>query len=104
MSQAEGKARACALLCEKHTDLLAQGLDRLPHRSDFTAEEVVLIKAYLGPFPRALEAAGLKAPRSDDRTERQREKRIAAKRKRTAAKKAAIRQARTEAGEQEQKP
>ena len=102
MSQAAGKARACALLCQKHAALLAQGLDRLPRRSDFTAEEVVLIKAYLGPFPRALEAAGLKAPRTDDRIERQREKRIAAKRKRTAAKKAANQKSREIAGEQEQ--
>lgn len=89
MRQEEGKARACALLQEKQAELAAQGLQRLPQRSDFTPAETVLIKAYLGPFPRALEAAGLKAPRCDGREERRAEKRIAAKRRRTAAKIAA---------------
>ena len=36
------------------------GEDRYPKRSDFADDEVVLIKAHLGPWPRALEAAGLK--------------------------------------------
>ena len=102
MAHTDGKARACALLCEKQAMLHAQGLTRLPRRSDFTAEEVVLIKAHLGPFPRALEAAGLKAPRDDGYAERAQEKRIAAKRKRTAAKKAANQESRRQAGEQEQ--
>ena len=39
-------------------------------------------QAHLGPWPRALEAAGLKPPRSFDRIERNREKRRAAKRRR----------------------
>lgn len=33
---------------------------RLPKRSDFSEPELVAIKAFLGPMPRALEAAGLK--------------------------------------------
>ena len=35
-------------------------LDRYPHKSDFSEEEVAMIKSYLGPWPRALEAAGIK--------------------------------------------
>ncbi len=56
--------------------------DRFPRRSDFSEEEVVAIKAYLGPWPRALEAAGLKEPRSESRLEKNRERRIRAKRNR----------------------
>ena len=33
---------------------------RYPKRSDFSEKEVVAIKAFLGPWPRALEAAGVK--------------------------------------------
>ena len=46
------------LLREKGEALRVQG--RYPKRSDFTEEEVSYIKAFLGPWPRALEAAGLK--------------------------------------------
>lgn len=46
---------AVSLLKEK-----ADSLGRLPKRSDFSEAEVVAIKAFLGPMPRALEAAGLK--------------------------------------------
>lgn len=35
---------------------------RLPKRSDFSGDEVCFIKQKLGPWPRALEAAGLKEP------------------------------------------
>ena len=45
------------------------------------------IKAFLGPWPRALEAAGIKPPRDDDRIEKNREKRIRAKRHRIMARK-----------------
>ena len=83
------KEQAITLLREKQELLLQNGITRLPQRSDFTAEEVQCIKAQFGPFPRALEAAGLKEPRCDDRSQRQLEKRIAAKRRRTAAKIAA---------------
>ncbi len=70
------------LLRAKAASLTAAGEDRYPKRSDFTEREVVAIKAYLGPWPRALEAAGLKPPRSDDRLQKNREKRILAKRRR----------------------
>ena len=68
-----------ALLREKGEALRLQG--RYPKRSDFTEEEVAYIKSFLGPWPRALEAAGLKPKREDDLLEKNREKRIRAKRK-----------------------
>ena len=73
------------LLRKKREALRAQGLDRYPQRSDFEEAEVVAIKAHLGPWPRALEAAGIKPPREDDRAERNRQKRIRAKQRRAAA-------------------
>ena len=75
------------LLIGKQKSLSECGEDRLPKRSDFTDEEVCAIKAFLGPWPRALEAAGLKIVRNDDRKRLNTEKRIRAKRRRTAAKK-----------------
>jgi len=86
MKREQGAAYAAELLRQKHSALLESGENRLPHRSDFTADEIVQIKAHLGPFPRALEAAGLKAPRDDGYAERRLQKRIDAKRKRTQAK------------------
>ena len=65
------------LLVCKHTAL---GGARYPKRDDFTEREVVAIKAHLGPWPRALEAAGIKAPRDDDRAQKILQKRIRAKR------------------------
>jgi len=35
-------------------------LERSPKKSDMTREEVMLIKSFFGPWPRALEKAGLK--------------------------------------------
>ena len=53
----------CILLMnEKYAELKETGLSRYPQRSDFDAREVVAIKALLGPWPRALEAAGIKPP------------------------------------------
>lgn len=72
-----------SLLAEKYRELHHA---RYPKRSDFSEREVVAIKAYWGPWPRALEAAGIKAPRDDDRAEKNRQKRIRAKRARTTAK------------------
>jgi len=51
------------LLCSKQAELDLCGEKRFPKRSDFTDAEVVAIKAFLGPWPRALEAADLKPPR-----------------------------------------
>ncbi len=38
----------------------AAELDRLPQKNDFDPVTLSRIKAFLGPWPRALEAAGLK--------------------------------------------
>ncbi len=69
------KADAIDLLCKK-----AEETHRLPKRSDFTESEVVAIKAFLGPMPRALEAAGLKEPQKISTLEKNRAKRILKKR------------------------
>lgn len=79
------KELSMKLLVDKQKTLTESGITRYPQRSDFADEEVCAIKAFLGPWPRALEAAGLKPPRSDDRPERNKEKRIKAKRRRTEA-------------------
>ncbi len=76
---------ALVLLQNKYAELQAAGETRFPQRSDFGEREVVAIKAFLGPWPRALEAAGIKEPRSDDRIEKNRDKRARAKRNRIMA-------------------
>ena len=85
------KEDSVLLLQNKYAQLKAEGLSRYPQRSDFEEREVVAIKAFLGPWPRALEAAGVKPPRKDDRSQKNQEKRIRAKRARTAARKEAER-------------
>lgn len=77
---------AISLLKNKSEELSRAGEQRFPRRSDFSDEEVNAIKSYLGPWPRALEAAGLKEAREDGRAERVLEKRIRAKRARTEEK------------------
>ncbi|MCD7756434.1 MAG: hypothetical protein LUJ09_08980 [Firmicutes bacterium] len=52
------KAWAEELLRQKHLEL-----GRLPQKSDFDSATCSRIKAYLGPWPRALEAARLKPPK-----------------------------------------
>ena len=47
----------------------------LPKRADFTPDEVNLIKQKLGPWPRALEEAGLKERTGKSAAEKSREKR-----------------------------
>ena len=51
----EKKAWAEAVLLQKY-----QEIGRLPKKDDFDDVTVSRIKAFLGPWPRALEAAGLK--------------------------------------------
>ncbi len=58
MTPEEKRAWAEALLREKYREL-----GRLPTKKDFDAVACSRIKAYLGPWPRALEAAGLKQPK-----------------------------------------
>jgi hypothetical protein len=79
---------AKALLCKKYEELLNLGENRYPRRSDFSDVQVEAIKAFLGPWPRALEAAGIKPPRDDGGLEKKTEKRILAKRRKTEFKKA----------------
>ena len=90
------------LLQEKQAELHDAGLNRFPQRSDFSDSEVVAIKAFLGPWPRALEAAGLKEPRSYDKLQKNREKRARAKKRLRETKKAekeAIKKAKEASGE-----
>lgn len=82
------REKAITLLQTKAHELAERGEQRFPKRSDFSDEEVNAIKAFLGPWPRALEAADLKEKRSVDRLEKNREKRILAKRRRREAEKA----------------
>ena len=42
----------------------AENLGRVPKKADFDPLEISHIKAYLGPWPRALEYAGLKEPKA----------------------------------------
>ena len=55
MISEEKKNWAVGLLCEK-----AEELGRLPKKDDFDEITRSRLKAFLGPWPRALEAAGLK--------------------------------------------
>ena len=54
------KEACIALLRSKYSQLMIAKCDRYPKRSDFSDTEVTAIKACLGPWPRALEAAGIK--------------------------------------------
>jgi hypothetical protein len=83
------KTRCIQLLLDMRAKLLSEGDTRYPRRSDFTDIEVMAIKTHLGPWPRALEAAGIKPPRDESIAQRAKEKRIRAKRKKTEYKKAA---------------
>ena len=55
MISEDKKNWAVGLLCEK-----AEELGRLPKKDDFDEITRSRLKAFLGPWPRALEAAGLK--------------------------------------------
>ncbi|MBO5355884.1 MAG: hypothetical protein J6B09_07460 [Clostridia bacterium] len=89
MSDKKYRKEDCIILLQnKYRELQASGLSRYPQRSDFEDREVVAIKAFLGPWPRALEAAGIKPPRDDDRAQKNKEKRIRAKKAKIAALKA----------------
>lgn len=52
----------------------AEKLGRFPKKSDFDEKTVSMIKSFFGPWPRALEAAGVKEPNTD-RITKKREKR-----------------------------
>lgn len=48
---------------------------RLPQKSDFSVEDVNRIKGFFGPWPWALEAAGLKESKQEQRRQKNYEKR-----------------------------
>ena len=58
VTQEEKKAWAEDLLRQKYAEL-----GRMPTKKDFDSASCAQIKAYLGPWPRALESAGLKQPK-----------------------------------------
>ena len=58
MTPEEKKAWAEDLLRKKYAEL-----GRLPTKKDFDDVACSQIKAFLGPWPRALESAGLKPPK-----------------------------------------
>ena len=64
----------CLLLIQQKTNELG----RFPKKSDFDNDIVSMIKSYFGPWPRALEAAGIKEP-NYEKIEQKREKRRRAK-------------------------
>lgn len=76
----EKKSLAEELLRQKYTEL-----GRIPHKDDFDEKTRSRIKAYLGPWPRALEAAGLKPVRP--KTSAAKRKKAGSKRKRIPAEK-----------------
>lgn len=63
----------------------ARDTGRLPKKSDFSEFEVARIKAFFGPWPRALEAAGLIPSKEEDREAKKNQKRILAKRQKIEA-------------------
>lgn len=73
------------LLCRAQRAREEQGMKGYVCRSDFSTDEVVAIKAFLGPWPRALEAAGIKPPKLVSQKDLNRQRRIRAKRKRRLA-------------------
>ncbi|MGN0153579.1 MAG: homing endonuclease associated repeat-containing protein [Lachnospiraceae bacterium] len=76
------KEKCMILLQEKFNET-----GRYPKKSDFSEMEVSMIKSYFGPWPRALEAAGVKAVKVNGRAEARKQKRIAVKRARNAERK-----------------
>ncbi|HPE95158.1 MAG TPA: hypothetical protein PLT66_03730 [Bacillota bacterium] len=87
MNEKYDRDSCLTLLRNKQEQLRAEGQERYVRRSDFKAEEEAAIKSFFGPWPRALEAAGLKEPRDASRIEKNRQKRMRAKQNRLASKK-----------------
>ncbi len=56
----------------------AEELGRFPRKSDFDTETAGRIKSFFGPWPRALEAAGIKKPNLQ-RIAKKQEKRLRAR-------------------------
>ena len=56
---------------------------RLPKKSDFSEYDVMRIKGLFGPWPWAIEAAGLQEPKHLQKAQKNREKRLSKKEKRS---------------------
>ena len=56
---------------------------RLPKKSDFSEYDVMRIKGLFGPWPWALEEAGLKEPKHLQKAQKNREKRLSKKGKKS---------------------
>ncbi len=82
MEKTDKRIYALNILRQKYDEL-----GRLPKRSDFDSDTVCLIKQKLGPWPRALEAAGLKEPPRISAKEKSRIKRERSRRNRKLYKK-----------------
>lgn len=65
MTTEEKKFLAVELLQNK-----CKELGRLPKKEDFDVVTLSRIKAFLGPWPRALEKAGLKEPKKNFQTKK----------------------------------
>ncbi len=65
---------------------VAEKEGRLPKKSDFDQLDVNRIKSFYGPWPWALEAAGLKESKREERIQRNREKRARSKQRRQESK------------------
>ncbi len=79
MASKENAERAVKLLKQGSEMLSVRGETRMPQKSDFSDAEFCLIKQSLGPWPRALEAAGIKAPSDHTKHMRTVHKRISAR-------------------------
>ena len=90
------KEECIVLLQKKYEELKAQGRSDYPKRADFSEKEVIVIKSYFGPWPRALEAAGIK-PVNEELLEKKKQKKIARKRKKTQRKSEAKKRQKEEA-------
>ncbi len=62
MAKEEQQSWAVGQLLQKQEEI-----GRIPRKNDFDTVTLSRIKAFLGPWPRALEAAGLKAVRERER-------------------------------------
>ena len=79
------KEECIALLKQKYEELKSQGKSEYPKRADFSEKEVIMIKSYFGPWPRALEAAGVK-PVNEALLEKKKQNKIDRKRKKAQRK------------------
>lgn len=65
LSKEEKQAWAVSVLKEKQAEI-----SRIPHKDDFDTVTLSQIKAFLGPWPRALEKAGLKEAKPKEKKKR----------------------------------